>query len=155
MQKKKDTKEKRNKQLELGLKSPIRNFFTRIKSRILARLSFFESNKFINDPFVWFFSSIMSVGSFAQLFFVTDNIGRVPEIIPIFRSTSIPQLMLVPKLFLFFIPVISLLIFIVTFRRSKSDYFKNASLSHFSMFLSSIVISVLSIHLIKILIPYV
>lgn len=155
MEKTSTKKVEKAKQLQLGLTSPFQNFFIDIKTRLIARLRFFEANRFINDPVVWCFATIMAVGSLYQLLFIADKINYTPELVPLFKSTSTPEFMLVNKVYLFVLPILSLFIFVIAFRNSKKLFYKNDSLSKFILFISSIAIVIISLHLISTLLPYV
>lgn len=144
-----------SEQLTLGLKSPFKNFFYDIKNRISTRFSLFEANTFINDPYVWLLSSIQIIGSFYQLTYILNALPKLPSLLPLFGYSNITSISLIPKIAFLIFPIFSLIIFMLTFRSARSNYFKNESIAIYTLFIGSLINISLSLYLVKIISIYV
>lgn len=152
---KKKSQEKTPKQLSLGLNSPVSNIFTNLKWRVTSRLNLFEANTFINDPIVWFFAVIQLVAIFYQLIYILNGLPKLPSVLPLFDYASTTSTFLIPKLYFGLLPIAGFFVFAYTFRLSRSYYFRNSLLAHYILFISSLSIIVMCLHLIKIFSQYV
>lgn len=148
-------KDNDSQQLTLGLKSPFKNYFYDIKNRISSRLNLFEANTFINDPYIWLLSSIQITGSFYQLTYILNALPKLPSLLPLFSYSNITNISLIPKIAFLVFPLISLTIFMLTFKSARSNYFKNDSLAIYTLYIGALINISISLYLVKIISIYV
>ncbi|MCC7289748.1 hypothetical protein IT417_00625 [bacterium] len=148
-------KETKPKQLSLGLSSPFVNIFYSVKTRITARLNLFEANRFINDGLIWFYATLQATGAFFQLIFILNRIETLPSIIPLFGYTQLSNFALLPKYYILIFPLLAFVIFTYSFKAARTNYFRNTLLSHYILFLATLIVIFLSIHVISVVSNYV
>jgi hypothetical protein len=124
MRKKKEQKEK-VKQLDLGIKEPLKNRFLKVKRTIDFAILKFEVRKFLKDPLVWATLVVNLVLIGQQVYLISTNLSTLPTYIPVFRYfISIPS-KLAPKDYIILFPTIStiglLLSFLFTSRYYNSE----------------------------------
>lgn len=147
--------EKKVAQLELGLKSPFKNVFYNLKGRLVSRFNLFEANTFINDPLVWLLVTSQLVGIFYQLIYVLNSLNKLPSLLPFLGYEAVTSASLLPKIYFLIFPIVSFVIFAITFRNSKINYFRNQFLSIYILLIGDLIILSLSLHIIKVLSQYV
>jgi hypothetical protein len=147
-------KPKKEKQLELGLKSPLRNRLYQIKDRIAKIFAYLEIIKFLKDPLNWLFLTLSLSFIAIQSYFIYTTRESLPTQLPIFSYFTDLEKKLVSTNFIYALPVISLIVMIAGSRISYRYFHKERVMSVLlllSMLLSIILVSLL---VLKVTMPF-
>ena len=107
-------KEEKVKQLDLGIKDPFKNKIYKIKGKTDNIILQFEVRKFFKDPFFWFVIVFSLVMLAQQIYWIQTNISNFPALTPILNYNLSSDIRLLPKIFLYIFPTISIFSIIVS-----------------------------------------
>ena len=107
-------KEEKVKQLDLGIKDPFKNKIYKIKGKTDNIILQFEVRKFFKDPFFWFVIVFSLVMLAQQIYWIQTNISNFPALTPILNYNLSSDMRLLPKIFLYIFPMISIFSIIVS-----------------------------------------
>lgn len=107
-------KEEKVKQLDLGIKDPFKNKIYKIKGKTDNIILQFEVRKFFKDPFFWFVIVFSLVMLAQQIYWIQTNISNFPALTPILNYNLSSDMRLLPKIFLYIFPTISIFSIIVS-----------------------------------------
>ena len=107
-------KEEKVKQLDLGIKDPFKNKIYKIKGKTDNIILQFEVRKFFKDPFFWFVTVFSLVMLAQQIYWIQTNISNFPALTPILNYNLSSDMRLLPKIFLYIFPTISIFSIIVS-----------------------------------------
>lgn len=107
-------KEEKVKQLDLGIKDPFKNKIYKIKGKTDNIILQFEVRKFFKDPFFWFVIVFSLVMFAQQIYWIQTNISNFPASTPILNYNLSSDMRLLPKIFLYIFPTISIFSIIVS-----------------------------------------
>jgi len=107
-------KEEKVKQLDLGIKDPFKNEIYKIKGKTDNIILQFEVRKFFKDPFFWFVIVFSLVMLAQQIYWIQTNISNFPALTPILNYNLSSDMRLLPKIFLYIFPMISIFSIIVS-----------------------------------------
>lgn len=150
---KKSQKEK-VKQLDLGLKSPFKNYIYSLKDRFLKSFMFVESNSFLKDQAIWFLICFQVVLILSQLLYLLKSINMLPQILKVINFPSSIELSVINKHYLLLFPFISLIIFMFGLKTARKNYFKWRAVSMYILFVVSLVVLFISLHMFRIVSHY-
>jgi len=154
--KKKNTKvdpnEKKEQQLDLGIKEPFKNRLFKIKRNIDLAILKFEVRKFLKDPLLWATLVIGIVLIGHQIYLILNNFTDLPVYLPIFKYfISIPR-KLVIKDYIVVFPIISFIVLALSLIFTSRYYNSEKVLTKFLLFASMLCTvsqSIILIHLIR------
>lgn len=78
-------KEKKEKQLEFGLKGTPKNIYYKYKKQYELWLAGLETKKFIKDPLTWL-TIILSISLVGTQIYMIESKDKIPQKVPIFNS---------------------------------------------------------------------
>lgn len=119
------------KQLDFGIKDPLKNKFFKIKSKTNILLLQFEVKKFLKDAFFWFVGIFNIAMLLQQGLWLYNNIHKFPTLTPILNYNLASENRLVDKHFLYIFPVISLISIIIGIIITMKYYNKEKLLTRF------------------------
>ena len=122
-------KEEKVKQLDLGIKDPFKNKIYKIKGKTDNIILQFEVRKFFKDPFFWFVIVFSLVMLAQQIYWIQTNISNFPALTPILNYNLSSDIRLLPKIFLYIFPTISIFSIIVSTIVIANYYNKEKMLS--------------------------
>ena len=135
MKKKQDKKEE-VKQLDLGIKEPIKNRFFKIKRSIDLAVLKFEVRKFLKDPLVWATLIVSLVLVTQQVYLIYTNLSFLPEYLPIFRYFITVSRKLAAKDYMILFPTISVVTLLLSFSFTSRYYNSEKALTKILLFTS-------------------
>jgi hypothetical protein len=147
-------KEVQVKQLSLGLKSPFVNVFFNLKNVFTKRIVYFESNKYIKDQTIWCLISFQIVLILLQLILILNSIGKLPTMLPLISFVSNPIYSILSKYFIILNPILSLGLFVLNLRLSRTNYYHDKKISIYLSFLFSLIILAIYINLFRIILAF-
>lgn len=121
-------KEKKEKQLDFGLKGTPRNVYYKYKKQYELWLAGLETKKFIKDPLTWL-TIVLSVSLIITELYLIETKDKIPQKVPIFNYFLNPTKKLVPDEYLYLLPLLSILILLITIFLSNRYYHKERDLS--------------------------
>lgn len=121
-------KEKKEKQLEFGLKGTPKNIYYKYKKQYELWLAGLETKKFIKDPLTWLTIMLSSSLITTQLYLIESK-DRIPKKVPILNYFLNPTKKLVPEEYLYLLPLLSIIILLITIFLSNRYYHKERDLS--------------------------
>ena len=124
----KKEKEKKEKQLQFGLKSTPKNIYFKYKDQYELWLAGLETKKFIKDPLTWFTIILSSTFLFTQMYMI-ESATEIPSKIPVFNYFLNPSKRLVSNEYIYLFPISILFILIISISLSNSYYHKERELS--------------------------
>jgi len=124
----KKEKEKKEKQLQFGLKNTPKNIYYKYKDQYELWLAGLETKKFIKDPLTWFTIILSSSFLFTEMYMI-ETTSKIPSRIPIFNYFIIPSKRLVSSEYIYLYPFFTLLILIISISLSNTYYHKERGLS--------------------------
>lgn len=139
MKKTKKPKEEKVKQLDLGMKDPLKNKILKIKGKTDKAILHFEVRKFFKDPLFWFVLVFNLIMVAQQIYWIYTHINIFPAITPILNYNLSPELRLASKEFLYIFPIISLFSIIISTIIISRFYNKEKMLSKFVLLCSLLV----------------
>lgn len=139
MKQTKKPKEEKVKQLNLGMKDPLKNKILKIKGKTDKALLHFEVKKFFKDPLFWFVLVFDLVLLAQQIYWIYTHIDIFPPITPILNYNLSSELRLTSREFLYVFPSISLFSIIISTIIISKFYNKEKMLSKFVLLCSLLV----------------
>ena len=125
---KKKEKDKKEKQLDFGLKNPPQNIYYKYKDQYELWLSKLETHRFMKDLLMWFVL-IMSVSLIATQVYTILNLEILPSKIPVLNYFFILNLRLVNSIWIYLFPSLSILVLILGFLFANKYYHRERELS--------------------------
>lgn len=136
MKKRKVKEREEEQQLNLGIKEPFRNRFSKIRNEISLTILKFEVKKFLKDPLLWASIVINTVLIGHQTYLIFNNRERLPVYLPIYRYfISIPH-KLIEKEYIVIFPIISVFSFILSLIFTSRYYNTERDLTKFLLLTS-------------------
>lgn len=124
----KKEKEKKEKQLQFGLKNTPKNIYYKYKDQYELWLAGLETKKFIKDSLTWFTIILSSSFLFTEMYMI-ETISEIPSKIPLFNYFIVPSKRLVSNEYIYIFPALTLLILIISISLSNTYYHKEKELS--------------------------
>lgn len=121
-------KDKKEKQLDFGLKGTPKNVYYKYKEQYELWLAGLETKKFIKDPLTWL-SIIFSISLIATQVYMIESQEKIPTKIPLFNYFIGPMKKLAPDEYLYFPPLLCILLLLLTIFLSNKYYHKERDLS--------------------------
>lgn len=121
-------KEKKEKQLQFGLKSAPQNIYYKYKEQYELWLAGLETKKYIKDPLSWL-TIVLSTSFIATQIYLIQAKEKIPTRIPLFNYFLNPSKRLMPSKYIYLFPLVCLLILLLTIYLSNRYYHKERDLS--------------------------
>lgn len=131
-------KEKKEKQLEFGLKGTPKNIYYKYKKQYELWLAGLETKKFIKDPLTWL-SIIISLSLITTQVYLIESKDRIPQKVPVLNYFINPTKKLVHDEYLYLLPLLSVIILLLTIFLSNKYYHKERDLSKIIIIVSLLV----------------
>ncbi|MCD4811063.1 hypothetical protein K8R14_00445 [bacterium] len=150
----KQTKDKKpeEKQLNLNLKQSPFNIFAKHKERFDLFRARWDTRRYTKSNGVWF-TIVLSVSLIAtQVVAIQENLQLLPKQIPLYQLYLDNTLRLAPSSYLYLIPFVSCLLFVITLFFSNKYYNKERTLSNLLLlttFLGTLIMTISLIRLIN------
>lgn len=144
-------KEKKEKQLDFGLKNPPQNIYYKYKDQYELWLSRLETYRFMKDILMWFVL-VMSVSLITTQVYTIQSIDILPSKIPVFNYFFTLTLRLADSLWIYIYPVISTTVLIIGLLFANRYYHRERELS--KTLLVTIILTVLSLSIILLKLVY-
>ncbi|PKN02482.1 hypothetical protein CVU76_00365 [Candidatus Dojkabacteria bacterium HGW-Dojkabacteria-1] len=142
---KKKEKEKKEKQLDFGLKNPPQNIYYKYKDQYELWLSGLETHRFMKDLLMWFVL-VMSISLISTQIYSILNLEILPSRIPVLGYFFSLSLRLVDSFWIYFLPSLSILILISGFLFANKYYHRERELS--KLLLVAVLLSTMSLSVI-------
>ena len=107
--KKKDIKEPKEVQLDLGIKEPFKNRFYKVKDKADKAVRRLEVRKYLKDPLTWAMIIISIILILTQIYLIYSNWDSYPSLIPIFKYQIQNINKLGESIYILIFPTLSLL----------------------------------------------
>jgi len=146
-------KEKKEKQLEFGLKGTPKNIYYKYKKQYELWLAGLETKKFIKDPLTWL-TIILSISLVGTQIYMIESKDKIPQKVPIFNYFLNPTKKLVHDEYLYLLPLLSILILLVTIILSNRYYHKERDLSKIIIIVALLVNTSLCLTFIKLFLSF-
>ncbi|KKP65984.1 MAG: hypothetical protein UR61_C0007G0004 [candidate division WS6 bacterium GW2011_GWE1_34_7] len=124
----KKEKERKEKQLQFGLKNTPKNIYFKYKDQYELWLAGLETKKFIKDSLTWFTIILSSSFLFTEMYMI-ETTTEIPSEIPVLNYFLTPSKRLVSNEYIYLFPFLTLLILIISISLSNSYYHKERELS--------------------------
>lgn len=124
----KKEKEKKETQLQFGLKNTPKNIYYKYKDQYELWLAGLETKKFIKDPLTWFTIVLSASFLFTEMFMI-ESTSKIPSKIPIFNYFIMPANRLVPDEYIYLFPILTLVILLISISLSNTYYHRERYLS--------------------------
>ncbi|MFA5622636.1 MAG: hypothetical protein WC981_00130 [Candidatus Dojkabacteria bacterium] len=124
----KNKKEKKEKQLDFGLKNPPQNIYYKYKDQYELWLSKLETRKFTQDILTWFVLIISSSLIFTQIYSI-QTLENIPSKIPVFNYFFTLSMRLVSSNWIYTHTVIGVLLLVVGTYYANKYYHREKELS--------------------------
>ena len=150
MKKKKVVKEKKEKQLNFGLKNPPQNIYYKYKDQYELWLSRLETYKFMKDILMWFVL-IMSASLITTQVYILQTLDKLPSKIPVFNYFSTPSLRLAGSIWVYTFPAISIVVLLAGLIFANRYYHRERELAKtiiVSILLATVSLSVILLKLV-------
>ena len=121
-------KEKKEKQLDFGLRGTPRNVYYKYKKQYDLWLAGLETKKFIKDPLTWL-TVILSISLIGTQIYLIEVKDKIPQKVPIFNYFLNPVKKLAHDEYLYLLPLLCTLILLLTVFLSNKYYHKERDLS--------------------------
>lgn len=121
-------KEKKEKQLNFGLRNTPKNIYFKYKEQYDIWLAGLETKKFIKDPLTWL-TIVISISLIVTQVYMIETKDRIPSKIPVFNYFLSPIEKLVQNEYVYLFPLLSITILLVTIFLSNKYYHKERDLS--------------------------
>lgn len=121
-------KEKKEKQLNFGLRNTPKNIYFKYKEQYDIWLAGLETKKFIKDPLTWL-TIVISISLIVTQVYMIETKDRIPSKIPVFNYFLSPIEKLVQNEYVYLFPLLSIVILLVTIFLSNKYYHKERDLS--------------------------
>lgn len=121
-------KEKKEKQLNFGLRNTPKNIYFKYKEQYDIWLAGLETKKFIKDPLTWL-TIVISISLIVTQVYMIETKDRIPSKIPVFNYFLSPIEKLVQNEYVYLFPLLSIIILLVTIFLSNKYYHKERDLS--------------------------
>jgi len=149
----KQTKEKKpeEKQLDLGLKQSPFNIFTKQKERFDLFRARWDTRRYTKSNWVWF-TIVLSASLIAtQVVAIQENILLLPKQIPLYQLYLDNIQRLAPSSYLYLIPSVSCLLFVIGVLFSNKYYNKERTLSNLLLLTTFLATLIMTISLIRLI----
>ncbi len=156
MAKKRSTKEKVNKpvQLDLGMRSPFVNIFYKIKERFKKTFIYFEIVSFARTPLNWFLIILSISLILIGVFYIYSTYYSLPSQIPMLSYFTSLKKKLVDTEYIFALPTLSLLILIVGSQVAYKYFHKEREMTNLLLFISLCSIFLITLLILRITVAY-
>lgn len=124
----KNKKEKKEKQLDFGLKNPPQNIYYKYKDQYELWLSKLETRKFTQDILTWFVLIISTSLIFTQIYSI-ETVESLPTRIPVFNYFFTLSMRLVDSNWIYVYPAIGVLLLLVGTYYANRYYHREKELS--------------------------
>ncbi|MGI6423305.1 MAG: hypothetical protein ACOX0X_01615 [Candidatus Dojkabacteria bacterium] len=124
----KSKEEKKEKQLDFGLKNPPQNVYYKYKDQYELWLARLETNKFMKDILVWF-TLIISISLIFTQIYTIETLDRLPSKIPVFSYYLTLSSRLVSSHWIYLYPIISIVILLTGMYISNKYFHKERDLA--------------------------
>lgn len=121
-------KEKKEKQLNFGLRNTPKNIYFKYKEQYDIWLAGLETKKFIKDPLTWL-TIVISISLIVTQVYMIETKDSIPSKIPVFNYFLSPIEKLVQNEYVYLFPLLSIVILLVTIFLSNKYYHKERDLS--------------------------
>jgi len=141
-----------NEQLNLKLKESPLNFLAKFKNCIELSIAKWSIKRYTKSTWVWFTIVISVSLIITQLYTIQEKFISLPTKIPLFQIYVDINKTLTETVYIYLIPVISVLILVIGIIFSNKHYNKERNLANtllLSMFLSVLIITIALIRLIN------
>lgn len=128
MKSKEKEKNKKEVQLDFGLKDTPKNIYFKYKDQYELWLAGLETRKYIKDPLTWLTIILSVTLLFTQIYMIETN-ANIPSKIPILNYFSTPSKRLLEREYIYMYPGISLFLLTVSIYISTVYYHKERALS--------------------------
>ncbi len=147
----KKIKEKKEKQLDFGLKNPPQNIYYKYKDQYELWLSKLETYKFMKDILMWFIL-VISIALIITQVYTIQSITVLPSTIPVFNYFFTLTLRLADSNWIYVYPALSSIVLIIGLFFTNKYYHTERELSR--ILLVSILLVTLSLSFILLKIVY-
>ena len=131
-------KEKKEKQLDFGLRGTPRNVYYKYKKQYDLWLAGLETKKFVKDPLTWL-TIILSISLVVTQVYLIESKDKIPQKVPIFNYFLNPVKKLTYDEYLYLLPLLCTLILLLTIFLSNKYYHKERDLSKIIMIVALLV----------------
>jgi len=131
-------KEKKEKQLDFGLRGTPRNVYYKYKKQYDLWLAGLETKKFVKDPLTWL-TIILSISLVVTQVYLIESKDKIPQKVPIFNYFLNPVKKLAYDEYLYSLPLLCILILLLTIFLSNKYYHKERDLSKIIMIVALLV----------------
>lgn len=153
--KKNTTKSKsKEKQLDLGLKSPFSNKVFEVKGKIGKAFAYLEVMKFMKDPVNWFFITLALFLIFMQSYFIFKTQGLLPNQLPLFPYFTNLEKKLSDSFFIYSLPIVSLLISFAGIKISYNYFHKERVMSGLLLLSTLLAVILITMLTLKLTLPF-
>lgn len=145
---KKAIKKEENKQMELGLRSPIANIYFNLKRKVQGWLLYFDAASYFRDPINWLYIILSLSLLTIQLYFIITTYEVLPSQLPLFTYFTQPDKKLVNEVYIWLLPALTVIMVIVASQYSYKYFHKERLLTRvllLILLLSTILISILTL----------
>jgi len=125
---KKKKEEKKEKQLDFGLKNPPQNIYYKYKDQYELWLARLETHKFMKDILVWFVLICSSSLIFTQVYTI-QTLERLPSKIPVFSYYFTLTMRLADSYWIYTYPAISLTVLLIGMYLANKYFHKERDLA--------------------------
>lgn len=125
---KRNTEEKKEKQLDFGLKNPPQNIYYKYKDQYDLWLARLETHKFMKDILVWFVL-ICSISLIFTQIYTIETLNRLPSQIPVFSYFFTLSMRLADSYWIYTYPAISTIVLLVGIYLSNRYFHKERELA--------------------------
>jgi hypothetical protein len=146
-----DGKKNNETQLDLGLRSPLKNKLYDLKNAFVRAFAYLEVLKFLREPLNWFFITLTLFLVGMQGYFIYTTFNSLPDKLPLFSYFTSLERKLYSTTFIYFLPGVSLIISLMGIRLGYRYFHKERVMSGFlllSMLLSVILLTFFTLRLI-------
>jgi len=146
-------KEKKEKQLDFGLKGTPKNIYYKYKEQYELWLAGLETKKFIKDPLTWL-SIILSISLVVTQVYLIESKDKIPQKVPLFNYYLSPVKKLVYDEYLYLLPLLCIVILLITIFLSNKYYHKERDLAKIIILVSLFVNTSLCLIFIKLFLTF-
>lgn len=143
---------KENKQLNLKIKESPFNNLVKYKERFELFRAKWDIRKYTKSTWVWFTIVLSLSLVLTQIFTIQEKLGFLPKKIPLLQIYVDADKTLTSTTFIYFAPIISVIMLVLGIALSNKFYNKERDLSNtllWSMFLANLIITVALIRLVN------
>jgi hypothetical protein len=149
-----DGKKNKETQLDLGLRSPLRNKLYDLKNSLTKAFAYLEVVKFLKEPLNWLFITLTLFLVSMQGYFIYTTFSSLPGMVPIFSYFNSLERKLAATTFIYFLPVISFIISIMGIRLGYRYFHKERVMSGFLLLSMLLSVILLTFFTLRLILPY-